>query len=145
MRKYTVQLSFFLIIHFASASTIDLLKEELFPSLPDTVQSISSSLNYESIHHELLRESRQDTLLSRYTLRSQRVKTYFFAGSYSISAVWTRSIYAIADLFNTPYTLTALRPVSNEFFSGSIQFIMISGSALKSAIGILPWRTLFPF
>ena len=116
MRKHIILLFLFLIFHIAPASTIDLVKEELFPSLPDPAQTISSYLSYESVHHELLRESRQDTLHSRYTLRSQQVITHFGAGSYSVSAAWTRSIYTIADLFNTPYTQSNIRPVCNELF-----------------------------
>jgi len=100
--------------HNVSASTIDILHKELFPSFPDSVHMLSSRLGYESVHHELLRESYTDSLFSRYTLRSQRVSTHFSNGSHAVSASWARSVYTIADAFYTPYTYTGIRPVAHD-------------------------------
>lgn len=72
-------------------------------------------LHYDVFHHELLRESRNDTLISRYTLRSQRIQTNYAVTNYSVFAEWTRSVYTIADAFQNSYINMQPRPVSHAF------------------------------
>ncbi|MBW6457968.1 MAG: hypothetical protein K0B52_02280, partial [FCB group bacterium] len=115
MQKYLFSLLLILSFHHVSASTIDMLHKELFPSLPDSLHALSFRLAYESAHHELLRETYPDSLLSRYTLRSQSVNTSFGVGAHAVSVSWTRSTYTIADAFYTPYTQTGIRPVAHDF------------------------------
>ncbi|MCF7832680.1 MAG: hypothetical protein K9N05_03775 [Candidatus Marinimicrobia bacterium] len=84
-------------------------------SLPDTSGMDNSYLHYDIDHQELLRESKNDTLLSRFSIRAQKAEFNYIDNKYSINAKWIHNVYSIADLFNTDYTLTSARPISHRF------------------------------
>ncbi|MEA2077039.1 MAG: hypothetical protein U9O95_03375 [Candidatus Marinimicrobia bacterium] len=72
-------------------------------------------LNYDIEHQELFRESRNDTLLSRYTLRKQNIELNYQFEKFSFFASWSGNIIDMADMLNTDYTNSGFRPGSNNF------------------------------
>jgi hypothetical protein len=112
-RKYLLLLLCF--ISFVQAKTFDMLTNTFSLSTPDTSQLQSNYLNYGIEHQELLRESKNDTLLSRYTLREQHVELNYTFKKFSIYTSWSRNILSMSDAFNTDYTSTNPRPISNGF------------------------------
>ncbi len=94
---------------------MNILKNSFPLTLPDTSRLQTDHLAYDVSHQELLRKSRNDTLLSRYTLREQHIEFNHAGKKYSFYASWSRNIYRIADLLNTDYTFTSLIPISHRF------------------------------
>ncbi|MEA3391375.1 MAG: hypothetical protein U9Q91_00190 [Candidatus Marinimicrobia bacterium] len=99
---------------FAFAGTIDVLKKSFSLILPDTSKMQTKQLAYNVSHQELLRESRNDTLLSRYTIREQHTKFNYAAGNLSLFASWSRNVYRMDDLFETDYTKLTSQPISHR-------------------------------
>ena len=99
---------------FSFASTFNIISNAFSLSIPDTANTDRSYLHYDINHHELLRETKNDTLLSRYTLRQQNFKFNFDVNKYSINASWSRNLLGLTDLFNTNYTSYSPKIISNN-------------------------------
>ena len=98
----------------AYAGTIDILKNSFSLILPDTSKMQSNQLAYDVSHQELLRESSNDTLLTRYTIREQHTEFNYVAKNLSLYASWARNVYSMDDLFETDYTKLTSQPTSHR-------------------------------
>jgi len=107
-------LLFFCLSALALAGTIDILKNSFSLVLPDTSKIQTNQLVYGVSHQELLRESKNDTLLSRYTIREQHTEFNYTIGKFSLFASWSRNIYRMDDLFKTDYTQLTSQPISHR-------------------------------
>lgn len=96
------------------AGTIDILKKSFSLILPDTSKMQSNHLAYDVSHQELLRESKNDTLLSRYTIREQHTEFNYVTRNLSLFASWSRNVYRMDDLFETDYTKLTSQPISHR-------------------------------
>ena len=84
-----------------------MLKNSFSLTLPDTSALQTNHMTYDLSHQELLRESRHDTLLSRYTLRDHYLEFNHVNKKYSLFASWEQHVYGLSDLFKTDYTLSS--------------------------------------
>lgn len=98
-----------------SAKTFDNIDNAFSLNFPDTTELNTTYLDYHVSHQELLRSSRNDTLLSRYTIREQATEFNYVGKKFSIATSWSRNVYAISDLFETDYTTTKAIPVLHRF------------------------------
>ncbi len=112
-RKYLLLL--LCLISFIQAKTFDILTNAFSLSAPDTSQLQVDHLSYGIDHQEMLRESESDTLLSRYTLREQHIELNYQYKKFSLFTSWSRNILTLSNAFNTDYTNTNPRPISNSF------------------------------
>ena len=94
---------------------MDIVRKDLQLDFPDTSRQRGPQIDYRASHHEVLRESRNDSLLSRYTLRTQTLHIDHPAGKGVLHADWRRSAYRIEDLFQNAYTGMHPRPVMHAF------------------------------
>lgn len=70
-------------------------------------------LYYDVDHQELMRESRNDTLLSRYTIRSQNLRFQYKGKDLSYDASWSRKIFDIDDILSSDYSYSNIKPESH--------------------------------
>ncbi|MFO7841173.1 MAG: hypothetical protein R6V48_03310 [Fidelibacterota bacterium] len=117
MRKFTFPFCFimFSVCFCAASGSMDLLRNELSLDFPDTAADTFPFIDYTVSHQEILRESRNDTLLSRYTIRSQGIQFRHPLKSGILSGSWERGVYQIADVFQNKYIYADPRPVSQTF------------------------------
>jgi len=100
---------------FLCASTFDLLSSSFFLDLPDTSDMNINALNYHVDHQELYRSSRNDTLLSRFTLREQQISFTHAGDKFSMHLGWSRDLYRLSDILESDYTTADFLPVSHSF------------------------------
>jgi len=97
------------------SSSMEIFKKEFSGFLPDLPGSGRPSLNYGVSHQELLRNSLNDSLLSRYTLRQQEVQFYYPAADAEFQGIFRRSLPDAADLLNSEYLSVNFQPVHYAF------------------------------
>ncbi|MDD3716966.1 MAG: hypothetical protein PHX07_00805 [Candidatus Marinimicrobia bacterium] len=121
-KKILPTLLFIMFFRFAPAATaMEIFKSEFVPFLPDSIRDKAAYLRYTVSHQELLRSTRNDTVLSRYSLRQQELKFYFPSGNMEVAGIIRRSVPNMDDLFNSEYTSAAFRPL-HYFFGLSPSF-----------------------
>jgi len=108
-------LSFLVLTTSLCAGTYDLLSELFSLQAPDTLQYHRSRIDYSVSHQELYRASRNDTLLSRFSLRAQDLKLNFKLGETSLFASWERGLPNMDDLFQSDYTHSEFKSVYHTF------------------------------
>lgn len=104
MKKRTL-VTILLLIFINSAfaeSLMEFLKKESAGFLPDTLVRESRKLNYDVSHQELFRSALDDSLLSRYTFRQQKLDFYYPGNRFYLDASVKRSLLNISDFFNIP-------------------------------------------
>lgn len=74
-----------------------------------------SKLFYSNDHQEILRESRNDTLLSRYTYRKQYLELNYSGIRYSLFGSWSRDMINFDNVLNTDYTHVNMTPIGQNF------------------------------
>ncbi len=99
----------------AASGSMDLVRKELSLGFPDLTSRHTPLLDYDVSHQEILRESRNDSLLSRYTLRSQALSFRYPLKGGTLHGSGKRSVYGIADAFQNRYVFTDPQPVSHGF------------------------------
>ncbi len=110
----TILIIFCTFFIFSFASTFNIISNAFSLSIPDSTSKGLSYLHYDIDHQELLRETKNDTLLSRYTLRQQHFEFNYVVNKYSLYASWSRNLLGFADLFNTDYTSSSPKTISNN-------------------------------
>ena len=82
---------------------------------PSIREITHSGLDYHLDHIELLRESRNDTLLSRYAIRRQYISYTQELKILKFDLLYTRDILELDDILNSDYTHTNVVPKAHTF------------------------------
>lgn len=110
-KKILPTLLFIMLLRFALAATaMEIFKSEFSVFLPDSSREKAASLHYAVSHQELLRNTRNDTLLSRFSLRQQELQFSFPTPKAEMHGCIRRSLPNFADLFNSEYLSMEFRP-----------------------------------
>ena len=102
-----------IVFSFSFASSFESVNDLFSLSLPDTIDACKPMLYYNIDHQELLRESLNDTLLSRYTIRSQNLRFLYIGKDLLYDASWSRKVLNINDILNSDYSYTDITPESH--------------------------------
>ncbi len=123
MKQHKFLIAVLLLFSFFTPSHAGDIFNSFWQEYPRSGKIESNGLNYSLDHLELLRASRNDTLLSRYTIRQQHIKCTQKLKDINYRIDYHRNILDINDLFNNDYTRSTIKP-DIQTIEGKIQFRM---------------------
>ncbi|MFA6617741.1 MAG: hypothetical protein WCT23_01570 [Candidatus Neomarinimicrobiota bacterium] len=114
MKKKLYYISFITLFCLTFAYSADIFKS-FFQENPSDYTFEKNALYYAVDHKELLRESKNDSLVSRYTLRKQFIEYTQLFKNFSLHFDYSRNILNFSDILNNYYTASDPLPISYSF------------------------------
>lgn len=103
-----------ILLCFSLAYSADIFNS-FFPKYSSEDKFDQNALYYAADHKELLRENKNDSLVSRYTLRKQFVEYTQLFKSFALHLNYSRNILNLSDILNNHYITSNPLPISHSF------------------------------